>query len=111
MWPLALTAEDAAGMTAMLFASLLVGFLGYRIRVHRDLHLVSGDEPERVADASGVARLVGSVGIGVGILTALYGVAVPFVRPGVAFWGSYVLVVVGAVAVVRQVGRRYATGE
>jgi hypothetical protein len=108
--PPPLAAEDAAGMVAMLFGSLLVGFLGYRIRFRREVGLIAGHDPAAGADDGAMARLVGNLAVGTALLTALYGLAIPFVGSSLAFWGSYVAAVVAGVVFVRVRGRRYAGG-
>jgi hypothetical protein len=110
MESLPFTAEDAAGMVGMLFGSLLVGYLGYRIRFRRDVGLIAGYDPETGADDGAMARLVGNLAVGTALLTALYGLAVPFVGSSLPFWGSYVVAVVAGVVFVQVRGRRYAGG-
>jgi hypothetical protein len=105
----AFTAEDAAGMAAMLFASLLVGGIGYRIRVHREVEFVAGYDPEEVTDNAAIARLVGNLTLGTALLTVLYGLAVPFAGDSPAFWGSYVVAILAGVAVTWALSSRYRT--
>jgi len=100
-------AADAVGVAvAFMGAGLVFCFLGYRIRFHHELHLISGYKPERVRDTDSVARVVGTGALGLGIGTLLYGVLGVVLTRGIVYWGSYFgLLGLGLLVIHRRVQR------
>lgn len=103
--------ESAVVMGVMALTGLVTGWLGYRIRYHRDLHLIAGYRSGRGADEQALSRVVGGVVLVVAALTVAAGAFSPVV--GITqgaeglYWAAYtgIVLLLGGYAVV--VSRRY----
>ena len=97
--------------TPLVAVAALLLFLGYRIRVGGDVHLIAGYQPGRVRDPAGLGAWVGGILRALGVMALGAAIAL-LLRPDIAAvimdgWG--VLVVASVVAVI--VGaRRYYLG-
>ncbi|WP_158057993.1 DUF3784 domain-containing protein [Halorussus halophilus] len=102
------TEESLATLVFMVVSGLFICYLGYRIRYRTDVRLISGYRSETVADGEGLARLVGGVGGGLGIVTVGYGLAAFVVEPWLWYWVSWTLLLLGGVAFLQRHGKRFA---
>lgn len=107
--PFGLPETAASVLVAMVASGVLAIYLGYRIRVRGDVHLMSGTRPEYVTDEEGMTRLAGTASVGVGVLTVLYGLLFPWAPSQAVYWGSYLALAAFAGAYVWVNGKRYTS--
>lgn len=105
---------DTAVVTgSMLLTGVFIGWLGYRIRFRRDVHLIAGYRRGTTADTEALSRVVGRVVLVLAAVTAFAGVVYPILSRGLAdggiYWSGYTIVVLllGGYAVV--VSRRHVS--
>ena len=101
MWILTITLLIAAGVCFLL---------AHLIGTRRQLHLLAGYNPDRVADPIGLARLAGRTLTAIGSATiALLVTLVVFPRASAVVGVAYVLFIVAAAVYLTQRGKRYAS--
>lgn len=103
---------ETAVVTAMMALSgVVIGWLGYRIRHHGDVHLIAGYHDGMRADKEALARVVGRVVLVVAAVTVLAGLVYPVLNTippdEVTYWSGYTVVVVLLSGYAVSATRRY----
>jgi hypothetical protein len=101
-------AETLLAVGIVLASGAFVAYLGYRIRYHRDVHLVAGYDADRVTDAAGLADFAGGILLALGAAHVPVGLALLVSSAGSRFWTAYTLLVLAGVGVLVVGSRRYA---
>lgn len=108
-------ADSIVVTSVLMLSGAFTGWVGYRIRYRRDVHLIAGYQRDTDADTEALAQAIGRVVLVVAAVTILAGLLYPRMTSSsgddLAYWAAYTMAILLLSGYALVAGRRYTATD